>query len=148
MSEAQDGAEGKAPKGFRLSWLHWAAIAVSSLLLLAAAAKIASLFGSNPVPPFIKDSSVYQRTLEKIKSSKAASDALGSPLDEGSYFSGSIEDGDKSGQAKFIVVFSGSKGKGVLSVEAVKAAGEWTFGFMELSPKGVAEPLNLLLDAP
>ncbi len=121
-------------------------MALFALLVLISLAVLASVFGSSPTPPFIKDTEVYKQAFARLNVSKAVLNALGSPLDGGSFFKGSIEDGEKTGLAKFSVFVRGPKGGASLTVDAVKADGVWRFGLLELSPKGQASPLNLLLE--
>lgn len=137
-----------APRRFRLSLRHYVALAVCALLLLVALAVLAGLlFGSSPTPPFIKDTEVYKLAFSRLQASKAIDGALGLPVDQGSFFKGSIEDGEKSGLAKFSVLVTGAKGRGTFAVDAVKADGVWKFGLLELTPESSINPLNLLLEA-
>ena len=125
---------------------HLVALIVCAALLFSALVLIIGKLGSNPVPPFIKDTEIYKLALSRLSGSKSVAGVLGAPIDEGSSFSGTIEEGEKSGLGKFTVTVKGPKGRGIASIEAVKADGKWTFGVFELTPKDSLSSLNLLLE--
>ena len=136
------------PKLWKISFAHHIGLGICALIVLFAIGLLLMKYGHTPVPQPIRESSLYQQILTKVKASPSIVKALGEPVDSGRSFKGSIEEGEQVGYAKFNVFFTGSKNSGTLYVEGRKAKGEWSFEILELSPdRDAATICNLLLEA-
>ena len=113
---------------------------LSSLVLLVGIVGLIMTF----VFSIMKSSDAYKQALSKAKSNPAVVNALGSPIQEGFFTSGSINVNDASGNADLAIPISGSKGKGTIYVEARKAAGEWSFSQLSVKINQTNERINLL----
>ena len=72
----------------------------------------------------MKSSDAYQEALAKAEASPAVQAALGQPIKEGLFTTGSINVNGSFGQAHLAIPISGPKGKGTIFVEAEKSAVE------------------------
>jgi hypothetical protein len=115
---------------------------LSSLLLLAGffAAILMLVFG------LIKSSDAYQQAVLKARSSPAAIQALGSPIKEGYFTTGSVNVSGDSGHAALAIRLSGPNGTGTLHVDADKSAGVWSFSTLAVEVDGTHKRIDLLDD--
>lgn len=83
----------------------------------------------------MKSSDVYKAAVARAKASPAVTQALGSPLQEGMFVSGSTNTSGGSGSADLSIPVSGPKGKGTIYVTATKSGGEWIYSklFVEVA---------------
>ena len=80
-----------------------------------------------------KNSEVYATSLSKAKASPAVQEALGTPIEEGFMFQGSINIDGNSGNADFSVPLKGPKGEAKLVVTARRAsANPWEYTVQEV----------------
>lgn len=110
------------------------------LAVLAAAGLFLAVLGG------MKRSEVFQMALERTRSSPAAIEALGEPIEPGWWLSGSVNVSGPTGEASFAAPVSGPNGEGTLYVEAVKQAGEWRLTLLELEVQGTGERIDLLAE--
>jgi hypothetical protein len=96
---------------------------LSTLLLFAGG--IALLFSF--VFGMMKSSDVYSQALTRAKASPAVIEALGTPITEGYFTSGSIQETGPSGSAELSIPISGPKGAATIYLEARESAGQWSF---------------------
>ena len=75
----------------------------------------------------MKQSDVYQTAVARAKADQRVTAALGTPITEGWWLSGSTKVTGGSGEADLSIPISGPKGKGTIYAVATKFAGEWTF---------------------
>jgi hypothetical protein len=75
----------------------------------------------------MKSSDAYSQALTRAKANPAVIEALGSPIKDGYFTSGSINETGPSGTAELSIPISGPKGSGTIFLEAHKSAGEWSF---------------------
>ncbi len=73
----------------------------------------------------MKTSDVYREALTQAKASDAVVEALGSPIKDGLFVSGSTNVNGASGEANLAMPSSGPKGKGTFYVAATKSIGIW-----------------------
>jgi len=92
----------------------------------------------------MKSSGAYKQSLSRARSNPAVVQAIGSPIKEGFFVSGSINVSGPSGNADLAIPITGSKGKGTVYVEARKSAGEWTFSKLIVKIDQTNERISLL----
>ncbi len=134
---------------------HWGKLLLGAFAALLGIVSLAGIFVSLgfgrsafATPPFIKEAAPFKIAMERLKGSPSATQSLGGlPVDDGAFFEGSIEESEKSGNARFRVDLLGPKGSGSLLAEAVKADGEWHFKILEFTPSSGGRAVNLLLEA-
>jgi hypothetical protein len=92
----------------------------------------------------MKTNDAYKEALARAKASPAVVRALGSPLREGLFVSGSIEVTGPSGNAELAIPVSGPRGKGTIYMEARKSAGRWSFSKLLVEVDATKERIDLL----
>ena len=92
----------------------------------------------------IKNSDAYQLALSTVQNNPQAQAVLGTPIEDGFFFTGSIETSGASGSASFAMPVSGPDGSGSVQVSAVRSAGTWELTFLTLTVEGSGERLDLL----
>jgi hypothetical protein len=92
----------------------------------------------------MKTSDVYKEALARAKANPAVVRALGAPIEEGLFVSGSIQVSGPSGDADLAIPLSGSKGKGTIFLEARKSAGRWSFSKLLVEVDDTKERIDLL----
>lgn len=95
----------------------------------------------------IKSSGIYQDALAAARSSPAALDALGEPIEPDWWVIGSIHTSGPSGEADLAIPVSGPSGAGKLYVIGEKRAGKWEMELLELELEG-GERIDLLPASP
>jgi hypothetical protein len=101
---------------------------------------IAVVFGA------LKSSDAYKMALAKAKADPRVISALGSPIEDGFFASGSTNVSGTSGQADMTVPISGPKGKGTIYFVASKFAGKWTFSKLMVEMANSGERIDLIED--
>ena len=91
----------------------------------------------------LKQSDVYQTAVARAKTDARVLTALGPPVKEGWYLSGSTKVNGGSGGADLTIPISGSKGKGTIYAVATKSAGEWTFSKLSVKINSSGETIDL-----
>lgn len=94
----------------------------------------------------LKSSDAYKTALAKAKADPRVVQALGSPIDDGMFISGSTNVSGTSGQADMTVPISGPKGKGTIYFVASKFAGEWTFSKLMVEIASTGQRIDLIED--
>jgi hypothetical protein len=97
------------------------AIAACLCLVLFAGGIFAVVFGA------IRGSDVYGLAVEAAKESAAVVDAVGEPIEEGWFVSGSVNVDGRSGDANLSIPISGPDGRGQIIAEAYRRSGRWEF---------------------
>jgi hypothetical protein len=105
-----------------------------------AAAIVALVFGT------MKSSDAYQQAVAAARTSPAVEKALGTPLEEGYFTTGSIQVSGPAGNAQLAIPITGPKAQGTLYVEALKSAGQWRFSTFVLEVEPTRQRINLLED--
>ena len=132
------------PSWFRRNW-KWFVPVGCVLPLLACVgfvvAIVAVVFGA------IKSSDVYTQALERARSSEEVQAALGTPVEDGWFVSGSININGSSGNADFAIPLSGPNGSATMYVVATKSADRWRFSTLDVAVDDSAERIDLLADS-
>ena len=92
----------------------------------------------------MKSSDAYKQAMVKVRASTAVSAALGTPIKEGYFTSGSVNVSGPSGRAELAIPISGPKGKGTVYLEAAKSMGQWSFSKLVVEVDGAKERIDLL----
>lgn len=136
------------PSWWSRNW-KWAAPVGCLILLLPllaltgfVGAILAIVFGS------IKSTDVYEEALARVRSSPAAIEALGQPIEDGLLMGGNIQVNGPSGSADLSIPVHGPKGEGDLYVVASKSAGRWEYQTLELEVDGRDDRIDLLAELP
>jgi hypothetical protein len=111
-------------------WMIVGAIGCLGVLVLGAfvAGLGFVIFGS------MRQSGAYQDAMRTLRGDPRAIEALGQPIEEGWFVSGSINVSGPSGEASLAIPVSGPRGKGRLYVESIKRGGLWRMRLLELAP--------------
>ena len=92
----------------------------------------------------LRGSDAGQVALARARSDAAGVAALGTPIKEGYFVSGSASDGGDSGHADLQIPVSGPKASGTLYVVADLHDGEWVCRKLHLIVSGTGEQIDLL----
>jgi hypothetical protein len=82
----------------------------------------------------------------QVRASAAVSAALGTPIKEGFFTSGSVNVSGPSGKAELAIPISGPKGSATVYVEAAKSMGQWSFSKLVVAIEGGEEGRNSRID--
>jgi hypothetical protein len=96
----------------------------------------------------LKSTDVYKTALAGAKANPAVVEALGTPIKEGWFMSGSTHVEGTAGEADIGIPISGPKGKATIYAVATKSAGRWSYSTLEVEVNGRPERINLLNAAP
>ena len=92
----------------------------------------------------MKQSDAYKMAVARAKADQRVTNALGTPVEEGSFLWGSsIEVSGSKGEADLSIPISGPKGKGTISAVATKSAGDWTFSKLNVKIESSGETIDL-----
>lgn len=91
----------------------------------------------------MKQSDAYKMAVARAKADPRVTAALGTPIDEGWYLSGTTNVNGASGDADLSIAISGPKGKGTIYAVATKSAGEWTYSKLVVKIDSTGETINL-----
>jgi hypothetical protein len=92
----------------------------------------------------MKSSDVYREALARAKAAPAVVAALGLPIKDGMFVSGSTNVNSASGEANLAIPISGPKGEGTLYVAATKSVGVWNYSSLVLEMKRTKRRIDLL----
>src|ERR1041384_1901094 len=84
----------------------------------------------------LKSSDVYKTALSRAKNDQRVTAAMGTPIREGMFVSGSASANGGSGEANFAIPISGPKGKATIYVVGAKSGGEWNFSKLAVKIDG------------
>jgi hypothetical protein len=93
---------------------------------------------------FLGNSDAEKMAVERVQSSPACIERLGTPIKKGLITTGSIQVSGPSGHAELDVPVSGPKGKGDIYLIANKKAGQWQFETLQLAIDGSGNRIDLL----
>lgn len=88
----------------------------------------------------------YQVAITRAKANPEVTAALGTPLEEGAFPTGSISTSGGSGSANLSIPIRGPNGKGTVYVQAEKFAGAWEYRRIVVTVNG--REIDLLADEP
>jgi hypothetical protein len=92
----------------------------------------------------MKSSDVYKEALERAKADPAVTEALGSPIKDGLFVSGSTNVNGASGEANLAIPIYGPKGKATIYVVAKKSAGQWKDSVLAVEIEKTKRRIDLL----
>lgn len=92
----------------------------------------------------IKSSDVYKEAIAIAEAHPLVQEAIGTPIEAGTFVSGNINTSGPSGEADLAIPISGPNGKGTIYAVAVKSAGQWDFSTLVVEIKETGERLELL----
>ncbi len=95
----------------------------------------------------MKSTDVYKEAVNRAHANPEVIAALGTPLKEGMFLSGSTNTTNGSGNADIAIPISGPKGNGTIYAVAEKTAGQWTYSRLEVEVKGNPQRINLREEA-
>ena len=100
------------------------------LIVLGVIASVAIYFAAMNV---IKKTDVYETALKRAQNSTEVQAALGTPIETGWTFAGSVNYNNGSGRADFTAPVTGPKGEGTLTVKASKSSGTaWEYSTLQV----------------
>ena len=92
----------------------------------------------------MKSSDVYKDALKRAKAEPAVIEALGSPIKDGMFVSGSTNVNGASGEANLAIPIYGPRGEGTLYVVAEKSVGAWNYSNLVVEVKKTKNRIDLL----
>ena len=92
----------------------------------------------------MKSSDVYKDAVARAKAEPAVVEALGSPIKDGMFVSGSTNVNGASGQANLAIPIFGPKGEATLYVVEEKSAGAWNYSNLVVEVKETKKRIDLL----
>jgi Cytochrome oxidase complex assembly protein 1 len=81
--------------------------------------------------------------MSRARSNPAVIEALGSPIEDGWFWTGSVEVTARSGTADLEIPVSGPKGAGAIYVAGAKVAGVWTYSRLNIKLDGNGQTVDL-----
>lgn len=131
-----------APRGWwSRNWKWFVPVGCLTLLLLIflfIGAIMMMVFGA------MKSSDVYAQALDRARNHPQVQEALGTPIEDGMFVTGSVNVSGTSGKADLTIPIKGPKGEGAIYLDAVKFAGEWEYRRLEVGVEGQPRRINLL----
>lgn len=91
----------------------------------------------------IKSTDAYATAFNRAKSDPRVIAALGTPIKDGWYVSGSTNVTMGSGQADLSIPISGPRGKATIYAKATKSAGKWTYSQLQVRIASTDELIDL-----
>lgn len=91
----------------------------------------------------MKSTDVYKDALARAKANPAVIEALGSPITDGLFLSGSTNVNGASGEADLSIPISGPKGKGTIYLKAEKSLGRWKYSDLVVEIQKSGERIDL-----
>ena len=91
----------------------------------------------------LKQTDVYKMAVARAKSDSRVIAALGTPIEERWYLSGTTNVNGGSGNADLSIPISGPKGKGTIYAVATKSGGEWTYSKLSVKVDSTGETIDL-----
>jgi len=92
----------------------------------------------------IKQSDVYEDAVYTVSQNEACIEALGTPMEEGWFVSGSINITGSSGDADLTIPITGPYGEGTIFAVAEKKAGIWYYQLLEVEIQGQAGRITII----
>jgi hypothetical protein len=92
----------------------------------------------------MKSSDVYHDALARAKAEPAVIEALGSPIKDGMFVSGSTNVNGASGKANLAIPIYGPKGEATLYVVAEKSVGAWNYSNLVVEVTKTKKRIDLL----
>ncbi len=135
---------GQRPSWWSRNWKWFVPTGCLSIIVLGIAFIAVICFA---VFAGLKQSDAYKMAVARAKADPAVIEALGSPINEGWFMTGSTHVEGPGGEANLGIPISGPKGKGTLYAVATKSAGRWNYTTLEVEVSGREDRINLLQDS-
>ena len=132
------------PNWWSRNWKWFVPVGCLSTLLLFAAGVallLSFVFG------MMKSTDVYSQALQRAKADPQVMAALGSPIADGYFTSGSIQETGPSGSAELSIPISGPKGSATIYLEARKSTGQWSFNKLVVEIEHPNRRIDLLTES-
>jgi hypothetical protein len=132
------------PNWWSRNWKWFVPVGCLSTLLLFAggiALLITFVFG------MMKSTDVYSQALQRAKANPQVVEALGTPITDGYFTSGSIQESGPSGSAELSIPISGPKGSATIYLEARKSTGQWSFNKLVVETEQPSQRIDLLTES-
>jgi hypothetical protein len=91
----------------------------------------------------LKQSDPYKNAVARAKADSRVTSALGTPISEGWFVSGSVHTNLGSGDANLTIHISGPKGKGTVTVVGTKSGGRWSYSELAVKIDSSGETIDL-----
>ena len=91
----------------------------------------------------MKSSDAYKFAVAQAKADPRVTTALGTPISEGMFMSGSTNVNGAFGQADLAIPISGPKGKATIYAVATKSGGKWTYSKLTVQVVGGGDEIDL-----
>lgn len=91
----------------------------------------------------MKSSDAYKFAVARAKADPRVTSALGTPINEGMFMSGSTNVNGASGQADLAIPISGPKGKATIYVVATKSGGKWSYSKLTVQVVGGGDEIDI-----
>ena len=91
----------------------------------------------------MKSTDVYKTSVARAHADPRVQEALGTPLKEGMFLSGSTHVTGADGTADLAIPISGPKGTGTIYVAAVKSVGQWSYSKLLVEVAQTKERIDL-----
>ncbi len=111
-------------------WIGLPIGCIGVLLLVCGGSAFTLVYG---VSALIKSSEPYRYALQRVEDHGGTAQKLGTPIEPGSFLSGSIQIYGEDGEADFLVPLSGPGGTASLRVVASKEAGQWSYAILQVT---------------
>ena len=131
----------RQPDWWSRNWKWFVPVVLLSAVVLVAGFVLAIM---SFVSAMMKSSDAYKEALIKAKESPAVLYALGTPITEGYFTSGTIDVSGPSGNAELAIPIYGPRGEATIYVEARKSAGEWSYSALVVQIWATHQRINLL----
>ncbi|MCC7341800.1 MAG: hypothetical protein IT170_12005 [Bryobacterales bacterium] len=120
--------------------------ALVALLLLMVVGFVAAI--ALWVMSLVKSSGAYAEAVDLARGNAEVRAALGEPIEEGWFVTGSVNSSGASADASLSIPLHGPKGAGTLYVEGQKRAGVWRYSILEFEVSGTEQRIPLLASVP
>lgn len=115
------------------NWKWLVPVSLSGALALFAGVIFAFLFFIMSV---VKSSDPFTLAMKTARAHPAVTTALGAPIKEGFFVSGTVSTSGPSGKAELSIPLSGPNGSATLYVKARKSVGQWVFSQLVFEDQG------------
>ncbi len=92
----------------------------------------------------LKTSGAYAQAVEQAQTHARLIEALGAPIEEGRFFTGTVNLSGRGGDAQLAIPLQGPNGGATLQVRAVREDGVWHFNRLDAELKDEPVVINLL----
>jgi hypothetical protein len=95
----------------------------------------------------VKSTDAYKKAVARARADSRVSAALGSPIKEGLFVSGSTNVNGASGKSDLSIPIHGPNGHATIYVDAIKSAGEWRYRTIIVKIAKTGEKIDLTRSA-